>query len=251
MKTESEKLLWVVLGPCGSTNDVAFAYLDTYERVGVFSAEQQSGRGSKGRSWLSPRHTGIALSVGFLQSAWQEHIPHPLHFNYPLFAGWYVCDWLSRHFPNTPFRVKWPNDIWVDGKKLGGILCESRMVSSQLKLVIGIGINLKKHNAYESLNRPLTFLEDFGPVHSPKEIAYQMGEGIPESIAQFKTTRDFLPLWEHYSVLAPGQSIAFETDGEKVQGTYEGLDVDGKLRVQTPSGARLISQACDEFKLLI
>jgi BirA family biotin operon repressor/biotin-[acetyl-CoA-carboxylase] ligase len=99
----------------------------------VTAAEQTEGRGRQGRSWTAP--TGKAL----LYSA----ILRPLdrrHLLLPLAVPIAVCEAAEQLQPRVRCQIKWPNDIWLEGRKLAGVLIEARPQDGWA--VIGVGLNL-------------------------------------------------------------------------------------------------------------
>lgn len=122
-----------------STNDRALAWLrDGAPHGAVVTADaQDAGRGRRGRSWLSP--PGQSLTVSLVLR------PGPLRAPDRLGAlGLAVAVGLAEGLPalRSPVRLKWPNDLMVDGRKLGGILCEARWVGDAAEVVVGFGINV-------------------------------------------------------------------------------------------------------------
>ncbi|MCH2108755.1 MAG: biotin--[acetyl-CoA-carboxylase] ligase [Polyangiaceae bacterium] len=121
----------------GSTNDEALeAFRNQVPNGAVFCAyEQHSGRGRRGNAWHAPPGDSLALSlvlrlpVNFHQSA-----------GLSLLVGLALCLTLEPRL-SAPVSMKWPNDIMVNEKKLGGILVEGRFQGQQLGAIVGIGIN--------------------------------------------------------------------------------------------------------------
>jgi BirA family biotin operon repressor/biotin-[acetyl-CoA-carboxylase] ligase len=111
----------------GSTNDRARELADQGAAHGtlVTAAAQTAGRGRQGRSWATPPNTAIAASL--VLTEFDDLLP--------LRAGLAVADVVG---PGA--LVKWPNDVWVDGRKVAGILAESR--SEPRWAVLGIGVNV-------------------------------------------------------------------------------------------------------------
>jgi len=99
----------------------------------VTAAEQTAGRGRQGRTWTAPPDKALLYSA----------ILRPLdkrHLLLPLAAPLAVCNAAEELNPDIECRVKWPNDIWVDGRKLAGVLIEAKPQNGWA--VIGIGLNL-------------------------------------------------------------------------------------------------------------
>ena len=102
----------------------------------VLSERQLSGRGRGGRAWRSEPHAGIWLTL--IERPW-EGVPVEL---LSVRAGLALAPALDR-FAAAPVGLKWPNDLYVHGRKLGGILIEARWRDGKPEWVaLGVGINL-------------------------------------------------------------------------------------------------------------
>lgn len=239
---------WVRPVQCGSTNDVAFAWLERFNLVGVYCTQQRSGRGSKGREWFAPPETSLAFSLGLIVEP-NGCLPHPAHFPYPLAAGVAACRLLSTFAPHAPLRLKWPNDLYAAGGKMCGVLCESRLQGTRCALVLGLGINLRNHPAFQQLGRPLAFLEEWTPLPEPRELAAGLARellALAEEPAGSKVLRD---AWQAWSLLQPGQRLRLRADGRQLEGAYGGLDENGCLLIETDHGPQRVLESCEDFEL--
>jgi BirA family transcriptional regulator, biotin operon repressor / biotin---[acetyl-CoA-carboxylase] ligase len=99
----------------------------------VTAAEQTAGRGRQGRTWTAP--PGKALLYSAILRPLDER-----HLLLPLAVPLAVCDAAEQLDPEVECQVKWPNDIWIDGRKLAGVLIEAKPQDGWA--VIGIGLNL-------------------------------------------------------------------------------------------------------------
>ncbi len=134
-----------VFGPCSSTLDVAWDFiasgnLDVWDSV--IAASQWAGRGQIRRTWVSP--------AGNLYAAWRWPLP-PKGWEtlVPLMAGSLVHDFFLGL--GIFLHIKWPNDLLLEGRKVGGILVEER----KRMLVVGMGINILASPAPDTM-RPET-----------------------------------------------------------------------------------------------
>src|SRR3954453_19160843 len=111
----------------GSTNERARELAEQGAPHGtlVTASEQTAGRGRQGRSWATPADTAIAASL--VLTEFDDLLP--------LRAGLAVADVVGENA-----LVKWPNDVWVNGRKVAGILAESR--SQPRWAVLGLGVNV-------------------------------------------------------------------------------------------------------------
>ena len=121
-------------GRIGSTNDRAaqLAASGSGPYAVVVAEEQSAGRGRRGATWRSPRGCGLWMSVVLPAS-----VSHCLSF-LPLLVGLATAAAIEEARSGVEVRIKWPNDLWIGGRKVAGVLCES----SGATVIAGIGINL-------------------------------------------------------------------------------------------------------------
>jgi BirA family biotin operon repressor/biotin-[acetyl-CoA-carboxylase] ligase len=123
-----------------STNDdvLALAQGGAPHGTALVAAEQKKGRGRHGAVWFAPPGDNLTFSV-LLRPELRATECTVL----PLLAGLAVREAVAARVVQ-PVSIKWPNDVWVDGKKVAGILVESVMRGERLKAaVVGIGINVR------------------------------------------------------------------------------------------------------------
>jgi BirA family transcriptional regulator, biotin operon repressor / biotin---[acetyl-CoA-carboxylase] ligase len=99
----------------------------------VTADEQTAGRGRQGRTWTAP--PGKALLYSAILRPLDER-----HLLLPLAVPLAVCETAEQLQPGIECRIKWPNDIWLDGRKLAGVLIEAKPQNGWA--VIGVGLNL-------------------------------------------------------------------------------------------------------------
>lgn len=229
------------LSEAGSTNDEAFRLLGDGDHLLIWTTNQKKGRGSRGRSWLSPKGVGLALTMALDCGPW----PHPTTLCYPLFAGVWLHDALKRVLPQASFQLKWPNDVLLDGRKLAGILCESRLVGNNAKVAIGIGVNLRDDPSLQGLDRSYATLAELPFPVDPSSLIEALREtGGP--ILTNTSTRDIRSLWLERCGLPMGVGLRVKLDGQVFDGCFDGLDLDGSLRLKLPHGQiKIISQAVE------
>ncbi|MBR5468782.1 MAG: biotin--[Firmicutes bacterium] len=128
----------ILLESTVSTNDVckSLAFDGEIEGTLVIADEQTGGRGRMGRVWSSPKGEGIWMSLILRQNINPYHVS-----SVTLLAGLAVCRAL-RSF-GIDAVIKWPNDVWINGKKVCGILTEMSASQDGIDFVIvGIGVNV-------------------------------------------------------------------------------------------------------------
>ena len=191
----------------------------------VIAGEQLEGRGSRGRSWHSPPG-GLWLSVLF-RPAVAEGVEV-----ISLRAGLAVAEAIQPLVPK-PLQLKWPNDLMLDGRKVGGVLCEARWQGEVLGWVaVGFGMNVRNTVPEEldqmavslaALTPGITVEETTGLILTALRGLDLSGNLTPAELEQF-ALRDWLR----------GRTIR-----EPVAGTVTGLGEDGSLLVRTQGGTDL------------
>lgn len=129
----------ICLEKASSTNDRAWAEAVHRGKEGtvVFAEEQTRGRGRLGRAWHSPHGAGLWMSVLLRPDIPVER--YPLLTSVGAVA---VAAAVAATIPSVP-RVRWPNDVVVDGRKIAGVLAEARdLTTRRPPAVLGIGVNV-------------------------------------------------------------------------------------------------------------
>jgi BirA family biotin operon repressor/biotin-[acetyl-CoA-carboxylase] ligase len=222
---------------CGSTNSALLAEQGLARPVLLLADEQTAGRGRRGRRWHSRPGCGLTFSLALA-------LRRPLRelAALPLVAGVAVARAL-RLLGVAKAALKWPNDIVVDGAKLGGILVETRSVDGRVKAVIGVGINLRGAAALRTrLRRQVAALEQFIVVPDAERLARAVGDALVDSLAAFEARGlDAVRAeWDRLDAHA-GQKLRVRlADGRVLTGVASGLEPDGALRLATRRGMRAV-----------
>lgn len=198
---------------------------------------QTAGRGRLGRPWVSaagtagPAHAGLqalTFSLGLCLA------PHDWS-GLSLAVGVSVARAL-----HPALQLKWPNDLWLDGRKLGGILIETAQVAGQRCAVIGVGINLQPPGT-AGLSVPPAWLQELLP---GCDAATTLQSIVPALLAALRTfeARGLAPFQEdfHARDLLRGRSVVL-SDG--TSGTARGIDAGGGLLVHTAAGMTTITSS--------
>jgi BirA family transcriptional regulator, biotin operon repressor / biotin---[acetyl-CoA-carboxylase] ligase len=191
----------------------------------VIAGEQLEGRGSRGRSWHSPPG-GMWLSVLF-RPAVAEGVEV-----ISLRAGLAVAEAIQTLMPE-PLQLKWPNDLMLDGRKCGGVLCEARWQGEALAWVaVGIGMNIRNPipDELEHLAVSLNTVTAGITVEETSALVLAALRGLD---LVGKLSRAELDRFAYRDWLR-GRTIR-----EPVTGTVTGLGEDGALLIRTPGGAEL------------
>jgi len=217
---------------CSSTNDLAHeqAAQGCEEGTVIVAREQTEGRGTKGRAWFSPRDKGLYLSV--ILRPPKEDVTL-----LPLAAGLAVRDALVEA-TGLEVKLKWPNDLVWERRKMGGILCEASIVGNRLThVVLGLGLNVNHGR------------EDFPPAFRPRATSMKLAlrrETDPEALLPLLWgALDFwyrfllegreaqvVEAFKDHSVFSPGDELEVQTDTGTFAARYRGVDIRGRLELE-------------------
>jgi BirA family transcriptional regulator, biotin operon repressor / biotin---[acetyl-CoA-carboxylase] ligase len=220
---------------CSSTMDIAMQLASDNPSEGtiILAESQTKGRGRLGRHWVSPRYKGIYFSLML-----KPKIPPSQAAVLTLLAAVSICEAVKAATGIT-CSIKWPNDILVNNKKLGGILTELEAELDRVNFVIiGIGINV--NNEPGELLRGAVSLKSLS--NSQKkvdrlELLREILRKIESNyfLFQEKKAAAILEKWKSYS-LTLGQRVKISSSRAQVQGRAVAIDIDGGLLVEKDSG---------------
>jgi BirA family biotin operon repressor/biotin-[acetyl-CoA-carboxylase] ligase len=216
----------VRLGSVDSTQTVAFALAErgAPDRTVVVADRQLAGRGRRGRVWQAPAGTSLLTSI-LVRPA----LPRALLATFSPTAAVATAEALER-VAAVAARVKWPNDVLVGGRKIAGILLESRSVAGAVApLVIGIGINLAQREFPPELAGQATSVAlETGRAVDRETMLATLLEAFDAWRARLET-EGFGPVRERWRRLSDTVGRRVTADG--VSGTAVDLDADGALLV--------------------
>lgn len=204
----------------GSTNELAReAAVEGAADGTLFTAEEQTeGRGRQGRPWSTPAGTAVAWSVVIRRAI---ELPGTL----PLRIGVGVCEAIEALGVERA-GIKWPNDIWIEGRKCAGILVEARPQDGWA--VAGVGLNLtipddgfpeELRGRATSVGRGTGFDQAVAALN--RHVAHRIDAPVAETLVEF-SHRDLLR----------GRTVSW-AEGS---GVAAGIDREGNLLVESPVG---------------
>jgi BirA family transcriptional regulator, biotin operon repressor / biotin---[acetyl-CoA-carboxylase] ligase len=227
----------------GSTNTVAreLAAAGAPHGTVVTAAEQTAGRGRQGRTWTAP--PGSAL----LYSAVLRPL-EPRHSLLPLAVPLAVCEVAERLRPGVDCKVKWPNDVHLDGRKLAGILIESRPQDGWAVLGVGLNLTIADDEFPEELRDRATSLWSEDP--SARRLSAYGGQASTETARVALSERlekwldadadAVLEEWRRRDAL-----LGREVSWDRGSGVADGVDERGHLLVRLADGDRIALGAGD------
>jgi BirA family transcriptional regulator, biotin operon repressor / biotin---[acetyl-CoA-carboxylase] ligase len=217
-----------------STNDHALAWARRGAPHGalVTADEQTAGRGRLGRRWVSPPGEGLYASLVLRPATVTGAEWSPRWAALGLAVGLGLREGLARWLPEL--RLKWPNDLLCGGRKLGGVLCETRWQGAVPDVVTGFGINvLQREFPAELAATSLAIELAPGTCPSRQEVLRGCLDGLQGVLAGF-FAGGFPAIREAYERHSAVVDRALTVGGRAVVGV--GFDDDGALRVRGESG---------------
>ena len=204
-----------------STNDLAASdkTLPTDDLKKIFIAKTQTnGRGRRGRSWISPQ--------GNLYMSQLINWHHPIS-ELVYISSLSIAQSLSKFAPDIDFKIKWPNDILLNGAKLCGILIEKNI---QNNVIIGIGINLQSSPSTDEVIYPTTNLANYNCNITVEDF---LNCYLP--IFTRNCSNDFTTIKQNWLKFAYnlGQTINIKLNTKNsISGRFIGIDEQGNLLLE-------------------
>ncbi|MEW4488693.1 biotin--[acetyl-CoA-carboxylase] ligase [Thalassoglobus sp. JC818] len=199
---------------------------------------QTAGRGRGSNSWWSAPGS-LTFSIVF--DPQQFAIPTSFLPRMSLSTGMAVRKTVARWLPESNVQVKWPNDVYVQGRKVAGLLIESHPASPSL-LIVGIGLNVNNslQSAPQQLQAKATSIVDMsGSEASRTDVLIQLLEDLEHEWNRIATASDFLEDYRNHCYLS-GRNILVNDGVDEIGGLCEGVDAEGALLVRLPVGVQRI-----------
>lgn len=221
-----------VVNSIASTNAKLLSEAEQSANHFLIARQQTAGVGRRGGVWQSPPSGNLYLSYCF-------HTVQPLSTValMPLAFGIEIATRVEACL-GASIDIKWPNDLYLNGKKCGGILLETKsLASSAIAVVVGVGLNVASHPNEALLGRPTTCLQStceqkivlsdvaHAVMTAIKDVSELSAEQLSDRLMCHWPERDFL-LNKEVNVSQGGSDI-----GAEVRGIARGIAPDGGLRV--------------------
>ncbi|WDF68562.1 biotin--[acetyl-CoA-carboxylase] ligase [Sphingobacterium oryzagri] len=224
----------IVLEEVSSTNDYLKELLSNIkplpEATAIMAKHQTRGRGQRGSTWIT--QAGANLTVSF--NLYPNNLAIPKLFNLNMLVCLGIRHWLASM--NLSASVKWPNDIYIGDKKIGGVLIENQLSGEIIRSsIIGIGLNINQLDFPTELRHKTTSIRcetQQAHTYAIEDCSIELIKCIGELISGYD-------LAETSTILADYNALLFRKDvpsrfmlaDQEVVGTIQGIDTTGRLRV--------------------
>ena len=222
-----------------SSNDLARELIDMYfeeeERFPptVLVAESQpNARGRKGR-WQAPAGKGLYFTIVRAARTGEPISLMPIA----------VARWLREALKDTTgvkVRLKWPNDLYVGRRKIGGILSEARTQGEDTYVAVGVGLNVLGSPEKLGVEGATTLEEEAGRAFALAPLLQAVLDGIDCELAAPRWEVE-VAAWERASAHRRGDRMKVRHEGQEIVGQYAGLTAEGFLKLKTATGEAVLS----------
>lgn len=220
-----------------STNSIGYDLLkkDYPSGTVVIADRQTKGRGRLGRKWISPEGKNLYLSFAIKPQI------YPKYATLLTLTGVIACTTALRRYTEIPVLIKWPNDMLVGDKKVGGILTEMKIEGEKIKAaVIGIGININmtEEDIPEEIKEIATSLrifknEEFSRIILAAEIIKEFDKWY--QLLEKKNKKAIIDRWIELSGTI-GKQVKIVLSDREIIALAEAIDEEGRLIVKLEDG---------------
>lgn len=225
-----------------STNAEAGRFVQKHPGLNALfvADEQTAGRGRLQRPWHSPGGQGLWWSLLLGRNEWFPENPNLLSLYTGLITKYALEEWTA-----VSIKLKWPNDIYANGKKISGVLIESKWQGNRpLFYTVGIGINLyQKPEDFDPEVRPLATslqqLELKKEIHSP-DILAALVDHFFKHWDKLNSPEALVHTWEAQAVWLH-EPVALVGGEAPLKGIFRGVDVTGRAKIETDTGITTVT----------
>ena len=227
--------------------DLEFHFFDSIESTNLFltnrpftnkvqlcvTREQTQGKGQHGRHWESKRDGSILFSI-------RRNFPQECNLNgLSLVVGLAIVKVLEKECLVEGFKIKWPNDIYFENKKLAGVLLENQMQSGNQSVVIGVGLN---YSIDQSMIFEIPWTDLAKITKKLPDIKLLTAEIINKILVMSEHFSafgfdDFRMDWKRYDMLQ-GTKVKYKDLDESFEGEVVGVNSQGALKIYTKKGVK-------------
>lgn len=197
----------------------------------VIAKEQTSGRGRYERNWSSPPNAGLYASWILQELNVRLELV-------PIYAAYCVASRLTNLL-SREIKVKWPNDIYINNKKIGGVLVEKHKDI----YIVGVGLNLCRSDAFPPAAISLEEIDFNVDLNEAKEKVITVISRAFEEPLPFKTDDEFIEEVNNYFLFPKGSKITYLKDEVIFKGTVSDIGKNFELIVELENGKMVTLRA--------
>lgn len=198
----------------------------------ITAKEQTGGRGRQQKKWISPKDSNLYTTLYFVVP---EKAPYLSNLGQIMALA---CAELLIEM-NLPAQLKWPNDLFLEKKKVGGVLTETVALNNSVGVVLGLGLNVNMpESILQTINQPVTSLHLFLKQEiAPNSLLEPLLRRFISNLVELRKS-GFSSFQKPFNQLLYGKGgkITIQLPYEKIEGLCDSITSDGRLRVRLSNG---------------
>jgi BirA family biotin operon repressor/biotin-[acetyl-CoA-carboxylase] ligase len=201
----------------------------------VVADEQSSGRGTAGNTWESEKGANLLFSF-----AWEPtFLPVASQFLITKAVSLAVVDFVRLYVDAANVTIKWPNDIYINNKKISGILIENSIMGGQFQhTVVGIGLNINQLKFSPALPNPVSVSQLTGAAYDLKLLIQQICAFLDERYVQLQHQQDLLHREYLLHLYQCGVFAEYLLADQRITASITGVNPYGMLQLVEKGGLR-------------
>ncbi len=224
----------IKLEETSSTNTFAKELLkheQPVEGTVIQAAYQTAGKGQESNSWDSDPGENVLMTI----ILYPDFLEISRQFNLSMTIALGISDFLKSLLPAHVIRIKWPNDIYIGDKKIGGILINNEVMGTQFKHVIaGMGINVNQTVFSEEIPNPVSLKLLTGHTNDIDKLVLLLSENLLRRSAQLRREEEHLIIQDYHSLLlGMGEWKEYIYLNKKIRAKVTGVNEFGRLMLET------------------
>jgi BirA family transcriptional regulator, biotin operon repressor / biotin---[acetyl-CoA-carboxylase] ligase len=226
-----------------STNAFALEYLSATtpsEGTVITTRKQTAGQGQRGNYWESEPYKNISLSI----ILYPKFVEVTKQFDLSKVAALAVCDLIQTHCDKS-VKIKWPNDIYIEDRKVAGILIQNALSGSHIKnTVIGIGININQEIFLSDAPNPTSLKLEAGEEFDVGQIIEELCKLVESWYLKLKARQNqFINAQYLNKLYRFDETYEYKIveTGQIIKGKIIGIANDGRLQIKTEIGVSSFS----------
>ena len=196
---------------------------------------QSEGRGMGSNTWFSDKGQNILVSIYF-----EPNLPAANQFVFNQYFSLFTLFFIQKRLPNA--LIKWPNDIYVDGKKIAGILIEHTVCGDRLQHTIaGIGININQDHFPDDIPHPTSLFLETGREHDVNELLEEYWQNLYDHFSECDLSHEEILKKQYISNLYQfNEYHSYLIHDHRAEARITDLDEYGRLVLHDRNGNRFV-----------
>ena len=204
------------------------------ETAAVVVDYQTAGKGQDGNNWESEAGKNILMSIVY----YPDFLEVTKQFYFSMMTSLGIMDFLQKLLSGEELYIKWPNDIYVGSKKIGGILIYNEIMGDHYEYAVaGIGINVNQKTFSSNIPNPTSLASLSGKEHEVTELVLELITCLNERYKQLKSLAlDTIKAEYLDHLLGYNEWREFEYKGKRIEAKITGVNDFGHLQLGTRTG---------------